>query len=275
MLDGQVDVGDDLVQRCHGLDQLGIPVRRMGIEQPDPAQLRHLLQGGEHGVQPDGLIEVMAVTGAVLGHDHHLSHAVGRQHLRLGPDLRQWAAPARPLDEGDSAVGAPVVAPLCDAQIGIVARCQAVALHAGVSGQTEKGGDTGGGDTGVEIEEKTVHLRQQLLEFAPVALGQAAADQQYESRPLFFQRRQLQNRFNSFLFGAGDKGAGIYQSDIGRFRIINQLDPAGEAAENGLEVDAVLGAAEADKVQFHAKRASTKVWGSKTCRSSICSPRPT
>ncbi len=275
MLDGQVDVGDHLVQGCHGLDQLIVPVRGMAVEQPDPAQPGHLLQRGEHVMQADGTAKVQAIAGAVLGHDHHLLHAVGRQQFRLGPDLRQRAAAARSLDEGDGAVAAAVVAPFRDAQIGIVARCQAVASRAGVGGHAEIGGDSGRSDAGIEIKEKAVHLRQQFLEFGAVALGQAAADQQLEAGPLLLQRRQLQNRFNRLLFGAGDEGAGIDQGDIGDFRLFHQLHAAGEAAEDGLEIDAVLWAAKAYIVQFHAKRASTKVWGSNLCRSSIFSPRPT
>ena len=108
--------------------------------------------------------------------------------------------------------------------------------------------DLGGGKYLVQFAgaNHCVHLRNVLLDLMPVALHQAAGDDELLGPAALFEARHLQNRVDRLLLGAVDERAGVHHDDIGVLRPARNLRAGGgEHPHHYLAVNQVLRAAEA------------------------------
>ena len=140
MLDGDIQILDDLRLGCDGLDQLLVDLVRVDVVQSDPVES---LDGTELpkklGQQPLAVAQVGAVAAGVLGDHDHLLHALMGQDAGLIEHIVQVSGAELAPQGGDHAVGALVVAALGNFQVGIVlgGGQHTAALHLGGVDVTE------------------------------------------------------------------------------------------------------------------------------------------
>ena len=97
-----------------------------------------------------------------------------------------------------------------------------------------------------------VDLADLRLQFAAVALRQAAGDDEFLAAPGLLQLGELQDRVHRLLLGRVDERAGVDHEHVGRRRVGGDV-VAGllDQADHHLGVDEVLRAAEGDEADFH------------------------
>ena len=225
VLDGDIQVGNDLLLPGHGVDELLRHLVGIEVVEPDPVevQLAELPQELRQLVLP---VEVGAVAGDVLGDDDELFDPGGGQLRRLVQQLRHGAAAVLPPQGRDHAVGAAVVAALRDAEVGVPGRCGEDpgspllrrADVAEVAGPEALGHHLvdGLGDVAVAAgAEDPVYLRQLPQDILLVALGHAAGDENFPHLPGLLQLRHLQNVLNGLLAGGGQEAAGVHHHHVG------------------------------------------------------------
>ena len=187
MLNGDVQIFDDLRLRGNHVNQFIVNFVRVDVVHPNPVQAVNLAQLPQQlGKQPLVLREIRAVAAGVLGHHHQFLHAAVRQQPGLVEDVVQLTAAVPTPQVGNDAVGTAVVTALGDFQEGVVLRGgdhPAGFLLRGIDGAKilhipifQQGLD-GGHDFRIAAgAQNAVHLGQ-LLENVPlIPLGQAAGD---------------------------------------------------------------------------------------------------
>ena len=87
VLQRHVDVRHDPLRRGDGVDQFVGHVHRVEVHEPNPIEAFDLFQLAKQLGQPRLAVEVHAVVGRVLGDDHQLAHAIGRQFAGFGDDF--------------------------------------------------------------------------------------------------------------------------------------------------------------------------------------------
>ena len=263
MLDGHVDVLDDLGIAGDLGDQAVGHVARVAVEEADPVDALHGLELREELVEDELLVEVESVGGGVLGDEVELAGAVAGELLGLGDDDLHGLRAELAADLGDDAEGARVVAPLGEAEVGGVAGGEADAVAVDlVAGQL--GGDEveclpgpglleeGGADVGdllaVGDAEDGVDAVEAFLELGAVPLGEAAGDDDGLEATLAFEVDHGADGVQGLLFGGLEEAAGVDDDDVGLLVVGAEVEPTlGEVAQEDLAVDEVLGAAEGDE----------------------------
>ena len=203
----------------------------------------------------------MPVVGRVLGHDHQLAHAVGRQLAGFGHDVFHRLGGVLAAHLRNRAERAQPVAAFGDLQKGEVPRRdpQPVAIvqrprrgrlkHRPLLVQPA---DQPIGHLGhllaAEDAHQVVDLGQRLQQLFLLALGQAAGDDHAADVPLALQLEHLVDRGVRLVAGPLDEAAGVDDDEIGAGRLADQLVAVElQQAEHPLAVDQILGAAEADE----------------------------
>ena len=262
MLDGDIQILHDLGLLGDDVDELVGDLVGIEIVEADPVDPLDGAQLGQEPGQGPLPVEVQAVPGNVLGHHDELLHPRLGQVLRLGQDRLLGAAAELPPDEGDHAVGAPVVAALGDPQPGPVVRGadHPVGLrHRGVH-VPEAGGTLvpGGGldDRGDVLIAPHAHEAvgggADLVDGILPPLGHAAGDHDLPQPALRLQLGQLFDLRQGLVPGLFEKAAGVHHGHVA------VLGPQGHLMaglvglpDHLLAVDLVLGAAKGDKSYFH------------------------
>ena len=114
VLDGQVEIRQDLLVPLHGGDEVVGDALRVSVHDADPLEARDLVQLVQQLADAARLAPVLTVGGRVLGHDDELLDALTGQPAGLGHTVGHLAAAQRAADAGDRAVVAAVVAALGD-----------------------------------------------------------------------------------------------------------------------------------------------------------------
>ena len=103
--------------------------------------------------------------------------------------------------------------------------------------------------------QKHIHLGHRLEDLLPVALGQTAGHHQAPADAVLLVVGQFQDHVEGFLGGLLDETAGVDDDRVGLCGVFRD-GPAGlrEPAEHDFAVYLVLGAAQADQVEFQMIR---------------------
>ena len=114
MLDGQIEIRQDLLVPLHGGDEVVGDALRVSVHDADPLEAGNLVQLVQQLTDAARLAPVLAVGSGVLGHDDEFFHALTGQPAGLGHTVGHLAAAQRATDAGDRAVVAAIVAALGD-----------------------------------------------------------------------------------------------------------------------------------------------------------------
>ena len=222
----------------------------------------------------------MTVAREVLGNEVQLDDAAPGEVVGLFDDVGDGTAALFAAQRGDDAEGAGVVAALGDLQVRRVAghRVGAGQVAAGDEGEVlgdlvsrlhRFAVDDGQAALGllhglakakarqhvfdlgvVRRAEEGVDLGEFALEFADVALGHAARDDQLGAG-LGLQQAHLEDGLDRLLLGLADEAAGVDDDGVGLFRALHHGVTTGHRdAKHMLGVDAVFGTAERDKMNL-------------------------
>ena len=217
-----------------------------------PAQL---LQQVRQMVLP---VPVRAVAGDILGDNNQLLHPPRRQVPGLIQHLFHGAAAVAAPEPGYDAEGAPVVAALSNAQVGVVGgRGQyAAALIYRPVYISEPAGPLpghhrlyGGGDLLIAAgAQKAVRLGQLLLDLLLIPLGHTARDQDFFQPARLLQLRHMQDDADGLLAGGGKETAGVDDCHVRPGGVLLEDVPGGPAQLHHLfTVDHVFGAAQGNE----------------------------
>ena len=266
MLEGHVEIGNDLRAGRDLVDEAIGEVDRIEIHQADPLDAVHLLEFVEQFHEPGLAVEVHPVVGGVLRDDHQFLHAVGGEFTGLANHLLDRLGGMLAPHLGNRAEGAGAVAALGDLEVGHVPRCDphAARVVEGAGGRGAKdapliaeAADEPFGRAGDlvprEDADHGIHSGQFGEQRLFLPLGQAAGHDHTPraARPL--QVEHLVDRGIRLLAGGVDEGAGVHDHDVGALRLADELPAVlAEQAEHPLAIDEVFRAAEAD----HGKRAA-------------------
>ena len=226
MLDGNVEIGQDLFLPGHRVDQFLGDLVRIEVVQADPVDAADGAEFTQQFRQLVAAVQVDTVAGDVLGDDDQFLHAAAGQLLRLRQDIFHGAAAVFAPQGGDDAVGAVVVAALGDAQIRRVFRREqdAVALVHRRVDAAEKAGRAARRDLLQGIHDvhiaaaaqNAVHLGQFREDLLAVALGKAAGHQNLFDPALRLQLRGAEDMIDGLGLGAVDKAAGVDDHHVRR-----------------------------------------------------------
>ena len=258
VLEGDVQVFDDLLLPGDDVDEMVVDHLRVEVVEADPAEgeLHQLLQQVR---QVGPAVPVGAVAGDVLGDDDELLDAPLRQGPGLLHHVLHGAAAVPAPELGDDAEGAPVVAALGDAEVGVPGRGgedPAELVHRGVD-VPEAAGPLPGHDGLHRLHDvpvaagaqHAVHLGQLLRDLLPVALRHAPGDQDLFQLPLLLQRRHAEDVLDGLLVGAGEKAAGVDHRHVGTLRRFGQgVARLAAQGHHLLAVDHVFLAAQGDEM---------------------------
>ena len=231
--------------------------------QADPVEIQ-LAQLPEQRRQLPLAIQVDAIAGNVLGDDDALLHAGTRQLPGLGQHVLHSAAAVAPPEGRDDAVGAVVIAALGDTQISVMlgggqhpVELVDLAVDAGKAAGVAAAHQLLQRRHDLAVAagaHDTVHLRQLRQDLLPVALGEAAGDQNFPHLPLRLQLCRGKDGVDGLLLGAVDKAAGVDDHHVRPGRLLQQ-DMPGVAAQchHLLGVHQILGTAKGNKGYFHVR----------------------
>ena len=225
MLNRNIQIFHDLRLLGHGLDKLVVDLVGVNIVNTDPVKSFDLAQLMEQlGQQALMSRQVGAVAAGVLRHHNQLLHTGIGQHPGLVEHIVQLSAAIFAPQRWDHAVGAVIVAALCDFDVRIVlgGRKDTPGLFLrGVDGakiryalflqQAFNGWDDLGIAPGAQ---HAVHLRHLLHDLVLVALGQAAGDQDLADPALCLQRSRHKNMVDRLGLSGINEAAGIDHNHI-------------------------------------------------------------
>jgi len=269
MLNRQIQIAADVFPAGHRLQNIGRDVRRMGVQQAQPAQTGNRRQIGQQAGKRRAVFQVAPVGGGVLADQNDFPDAPADQDFRFPQNIVRPAAARPAADGGDRAVGAAVGTAVRYFQI--------------------SGGGAGGQQPFVPRRHQKIRLGDNRLPPGPacvepsqmfgnasdfsradpqvrfgnfrrerlaVALGQAAGHHQLQvTAALFFDLRQGQDRFQRFFFGRPDKAAGIDEDDIRVLRALRHRHSGGPGQPaHDFRINKILGAAQGEDVQFSGKQ---------------------
>ena len=219
VLEGDVHIVEHLfLSRHHGQQRVG-DVLRVTIEQTNPLEIVNFTQFGEQLRQAALAVQIAAVDGGILRHQHDLLNPRGHQGASLGHNILHGATAQVAADVGDGAVGAPVVATVRDTQIG---KEMGGGEHAGAIQTPAVTGGEGtnrltrhhllhhGGDVVVGTQaQHSVTFGNLIRQLLLIALRQTAGDDDLLNLLFLLQLGELQNILDGLLLGIGDKAAGV------------------------------------------------------------------
>ena len=267
MLDGDVDVFDDLRLRGDELYELVVELVGVEIVQAYPAQAVYLHELAQERGEARPAEEIETVVREVLGDEDELPVPALCQLSGLGQDVLHGPGAEAPAYLRDEAVGAVVVAAVRYEQVGpdpagaddaprlrdggaVVAyydrllapqRALQGRRHLVVAARADDG----------------VHLRQLGDDLVPVELREAAGDDE-----LFEPSRLLEpGRFEDGVYGlllcVLYEGAGVYDDGLGLGLVVRELIArVRELFEHLLRGDPVLRAAEGDHAYLHSSNSN-------------------
>ena len=217
--------------------------------------------------QPALQFEIATVGSGVLRDEDDLLHTFARQLAGIVQDIPQWTADGGTFDEWDGAKGAQAVAAIPDLKIGtatlhrctndtVFVRADAALLGNVIDWLVRPGfafmNDREDVHPAAGAQE-TVNAGDLAQKVLPITLAEAAGSDEQLTFALgasgFLQGLQ------GFLASGGDETAGVNDEDI-RLGGILHLNDAGavEQLGHGTRVDAVLGAAKGEEVEFFGSR---------------------
>ncbi len=261
MLDGEVEVGQDVPRAGHNLQQLVGDVVVETIEEAHPEVALQAVQRAQQGGERRAVAEVFAVGRDVLRHQVELTRAGREQGTSLPQQGLGGAAAQMPAELRDGAEGTGVVAPLGDFHIGEGWPREAERGHRfveGARGQPRRDGHRhgaargqGGQDLGQVVElihaQEGVHLRKGLGHPPAVALGHAARDDHGLAGAVGLVGAGGEDVLRGLGAGGLDEGAGVHEDDVGAVgRRRERVTGLQQRARHHLAVGQVLGAAERD-----------------------------
>ena len=285
-LGGDVQVPTDPLAVAHRLQRLVGKIAGVTSHEPQPRQVRRGLvdtvkQFGK-GRQP----AVRAAVGVVvdgLAEQRDLAHAGVGEANHFLDDVRRRAVHFGPASVGDDAVGAELVAPASDADVGLGGAVGAV-VGAEAAGKVqrlemilrrrERAAAAAGrahqrrlarlpGDGGVVDQSRQpvqlagpaeqVDLRELGEQVCPVALGHAADYADHQARVGFFTLLQLAESGPDLLLGMLAHAAGVVEDDVCGVAVLGGLVPlAVELRQNQFAVQHVHLATEGFEVELFA-----------------------
>ena len=255
VLQGQIDVFDDLVLACHHVDQLVRHAVGIAVENADPAEAVDFAQLLEQLRELRRAVQILSVAGGVLSDDVELFHALRGKLTRFLEYILHRAAAEPAADQRNRAVGAAIVAALRDLEISGVGGS---GLHSAAAERKLqfvgeklhlvacKRFEHDVGDFIVRADaDGGVDLIELLGDLVLIALGKAARDDNRLDFSLAFEITQLQNLVNALLLGGFDKAAGVHDHRVRLFGVADKLKAAFlECIEKHFGVNLIFGAAE-------------------------------
>ncbi len=234
-----------------------------------------MLQLAQQFGQPRLAVQVEAVVGGVLGHDHQLAHAVGGQLAGLGHHFLHRLRVMFAAHFGNCAERTQPVAAFGDFQKREVPRRDP---HAGCVGQRMRRGGVEdrplffesaqepvghlGDLLATEDADQVVDLRARIEQRLVLPLGEAARDDHAAKFAAAFEVEHLVDGGERFLPGRLDEPARVDDGEVGAARIVDQLVAVElQQAEHPLAVDQVLGAAKADECVAALRSAARELIG--------------
>ena len=224
VLDGDVEILDDLILIRDEVDELVVHDFGVEVVQADPADALDLHKLPQQQRKTRLAIDVQTPAGDVLRDDDQLFDAERREILRLLHDGIERTAAVAAADGGDGAEGAPVVAPLGDAQIrpartgrdhaadllngaALVAEIQGpAAVHHVLDGLTDL--------AEAARAEHTVHLRKALEDVVFVPLRETAGHEDLFQAARLFHLGELQDLVDRLALGGVDEAAGVDDRNV-------------------------------------------------------------
>ncbi len=253
MLERQVHVGHERAALGKRLDDVVLEVRRVRVEESDPASGIEPAQFTQHFGQPVLPVKVDAVSGCVLGNDVELHRPVGQELLRVGDHALEGARDEPSADRGDGAVGAAVVAALAYPDVRDMGSGDAQAPPVLVLGKRDLPRAAGHGGleradvVAGEYAGHEIHFPEFGGERLAVTLGEAAGDGHLEFGSFALQRGHFEDGLDGFGLGVLDEAAGVDEHPVGVGEVLDDHHARlGQLSERAFGVDEVLGAAERD-----------------------------
>ena len=257
MLHRQVKIIADVRQALHRIQQALVHALGIAVQRAQP------FHAGNRGDFLDELGQlalpavVRAVTRGVLRDERKLLHALRRQRLHLGQNIRLRAAAVAAADHRNRAVRAPVVAALADADVRAVfrrgqhaAKLVELAVVVGIDGAAALSGFL---QRFVELlivvhAHDHVHLGHLLADGLRVTLGKAARRHQQAAAARLLVARHFKQRGDGFFLRGLDESAGVDDDHLRPRRVGNDLIAVLlEHREHLLGIDAIFAASQRDQ----------------------------
>ena len=231
MLDGNIQIRQDLGFLCDGIDQLIGDLIGIEIVQTDPLEIE-LAQFTQQLCQLMLAVEVRAVTGDILCNHQQFLHACRSQFGSLVQNLIHGAAAILAAQRRNHTVSAMVVTALGNAQIGIPGRgrqnagaallCRMDITHMAGTQPLFHYLINGGGNIAVAAgTQNAVHFRQFIQHIVLIALCHTAGHQNLLDLACLLQFCHLQNIVDGLLTGRGQEAAGVDHHNVCSFRSAN------------------------------------------------------
>ena len=238
MLERQVYVLEDTGIVPYLGDQLIGDLVGVAVKQADPRNVSLLRNPVEQLMERIVTVQILAVARDILRDNRQLPDTQCGQFLCLAHQLLHRAGTVAAADIRNSAVGTPVIAPLCNLEVsGIVRRGQhavAAQLHCILilKGTVLAGGiqrflrgllrfdlrldrtDSVHDTVNAADTQQGVHLRHLLEYLLAVAFRQTARHDNTLEMAILLEPRDVQDIVHRFLARAFDKGAGVDDDDI-------------------------------------------------------------
>ena len=245
----------------HGLDQFIGERIRIAVQDADPLQIGDPVQVLQQVGQTQPVVQVDAVLGGILGHQDQFPHALAHQlpgflqHFLIGT-----AAVGAP-DFGNGAVGAPVVAPFGNFQIGRIpgGGQHPFGLLGICMGRFQQGEPFAGFhpvDDAADLviafgTDDGIHFRQVPEQVIGIPLSQASGDDQFPMGIVLLVFGHLQDRVDGFCLGTFDEAAGVHDDHIRMGGIVGDGPVAlSDEPHHHFRIHQVLGTPQADYSDF-------------------------
>ena len=262
MLDGQVDILDDLGLVGDDLNELVGDHVRVQVVEADPFDPFNGAQLGQQVSQGRTAVQVQAVAGDVLSHHDELLHAGLGQVPGLFQDGLLGAAAELAPDVGDDAVGAAVVAALGDAQPGPVigGADHTVGLRDGGVDVAKVGDGLAGLDAVNDLTDllitphadEAIHVGAETCHLVLLPLGHAAGDDDLLDLTGLLHLHQLFDFAHGLVPGLLKEAAGVHHHGVAVLRPQGHLVTGLVGLpDHLLAVDLILGTAKGNKSNFH------------------------
>ncbi len=261
VLQGKVEIGQNLAALGDHLDQLVGKIHRIQVHQPNPDDAFDLFEFAQQFGQARLAIEIHAVVGRVLSHDHEFAHSVGRQLAGLGEHFFHGLGRVLAAHLGNRAKRAKPVATLGNFQIREMPRSDSQTIAIGKRPDRRRlkyqplfveSVDESIGDFGHLLSAKhadqVVDVRAAVEQGLLFALGEATGNDHAAGAAAPLEREHFFDRPERFIARPLDESAGVDDHEVGSLGLRRQAIAVElQQAEHALAIDQIFRAAEADK----------------------------